>query len=80
MGYMTGRELRGLMVVYMKKANGSGLMKKVRDAMDADAPAGQQGKTTGHRLKWAFNSEHLHPVGDTIRMSHVACNLFVGES
>ena len=42
LGYMTGRELRGLMVVYMRKANGSGLMKNVRDTMDADKPDNQQ--------------------------------------
>lgn len=77
LGYMTGRELRGLMVVYMRKANGSVLMKKVRDTMDADKPANQQGITTSHPLKWAFDSNHLHTCGDNVRISHVACNLHV---
>jgi hypothetical protein len=77
LGYMTGRELRGLMVVYMKKPNGSVLMQKVRDTMDADKPEEQQGPTQNHALKWAFDSNHSHPCGDSMRVSHVACNLFV---
>jgi hypothetical protein len=77
LGYMTGRELRGLMVVYIRKANGSVLMNKVRDTMDADKPEDQQGETTSHPLKWAFDSTHLHSSGDTMRISHVACNLYV---
>lgn len=77
LGYMTGRELRGLMVVYMRKASGSVLMKKVRDTMDADKPENQQGATTSHPLKWAFDSSHLHSCGDNVRISHVACNLYV---
>lgn len=80
MGYMTGREQRGLMVVYMRKANGSGLMKKIRDTMDSELPAGQKGETTDHSLKWAFDSRHLHSCGDDIRLSHVACNLYVDEN
>ena len=77
LGYMTGRELRGLMVVYMRKANGSVLMKKIRDTMDGDKPGNQQGITTSHLLKWAFDSSHLHTCGDNVRISHVACNLYV---
>ncbi len=77
LGYMTGRELRGLMVIYMRDANGSGLMKKVRDTMDEEKPSDQQGLTTPHVLKWAFDSNHLHSCGDNIRISHVACNLHV---
>lgn len=77
LGYMTGREIRGLMVVYMRKANGSVLMKNVRDTMDAGQPENQQGPTTAHSLKWAFDSTHLHSSGDKMRVSHVACNLYV---
>jgi len=77
LGYMTGRELRGLMVVYMRKPGGSMLMKNVRDTMDTDKPENQQGPTTSHPLKWAFDSNHLHSCGENIRVSHVACNLYV---
>jgi len=77
LGYMTGRELRGLMVVYMRKANGSVLMKKIRNTMDGVKPGNQQGITTSHLLKWAFDSSHLHTCGDNVRISHVACNLYV---
>lgn len=75
LGYMTGRELSGLMVVYMKKANGSKLLKKIRDEMDATKPEKQQGATKPHSLKWAFNSKHQHSSGETIQVGHVACNL-----
>lgn len=78
LGYMTGREVRGLMVVYIRKANGAGLMKKTQDTMDADHPENQQGPTKPHPLKWAFDSSHFHSSGESIRISHVACNLNVG--
>lgn len=77
LGYMTGREVRGLMVVYMRKTNGAGLMKKIQDTMDNDQPENQQGPTKPHPLKWAFDSNHLHSSGENIRISHVACNLYV---
>ena len=77
LGYMTGREQRGLMVVYMRKANGSQLMKKIQNTIDKKKPAKQQGLTTPHAMKWAFDSKHLHSCGDNIRISHVTCNLHV---
>lgn len=77
LGYMTGREVRGLMVVYMRKTNGAGLMKKIQDTMDVDQPENQLGPTKLHPLKWAFDSDHLHSSGENIRVSHVACNLYV---
>jgi len=80
LSYMTGREVRGLMVVYMRKANGAALMKNVRDTMDADQPEKQLGATTSHPLKWAFDTNHLHSCGDSIRVSHVVCNLYVKET
>jgi hypothetical protein len=77
LGYMTGREIRGLMVVYMRKADGVKLMKKVQDVMDANKPSSQQGITAAHALKWCFDSLHTHPCGEDIRVSHVMCNLYV---
>lgn len=77
LGYMTGREIRGLMVVYMRKADGVKLMKKVQDVMDTNKPSSQQGLTTAHPLKWCFDSLHNHPCGEDIRVSHVMCNLYI---
>jgi hypothetical protein len=77
LGYMTGREIRGLMVVYMRKANGSTLMKHVRETIDAGQPENQVGPTTSNPLKWAFDSHHHHSSGDSARISHVTCNLHV---
>lgn len=80
LGYMTGREIRGLMVVYMRKENGSVLMNKIRAVMNSELPSKQVGPTTAHTLKWAFDSSHTHACGDDVRVSHVACNLYVGET
>ncbi|WP_321875944.1 hypothetical protein [Burkholderia cenocepacia] len=80
LGYMTGREIRGLMVVYMRKPNGAILMKNVRETMDAELPEMQLGPTKMHPLKWAFDSLHSHSSGDSTRISHVTCNLHVAET
>lgn len=61
LGYMTGRELRGLMVIYMRKANGSLLMKKVRDTMDAEQPEEQQGATRSNNIPSAEMGLRLQP-------------------
>ncbi len=45
--------------------------------MDRDKQENQQGITTSHPLKWAFDTSHLHTCGDNVRISHVACNLYV---
>ncbi len=76
LGYMTGREFSGLMVVYVKKANVAVLMQKVRATMDKSKPDAQKGKTKSHTLKWAFNSTHDHRCGAPVAIGHVACNLF----
>jgi hypothetical protein len=79
-GYMTGRELRGLMIVYIRKPNGVALMQKVRDTMDYELPENQQEPIENHpTLKWAFNSKHLHSSGESLLVSHVACNLYVDK-
>src|SRR3984893_7746551 len=46
--YTTGREGRGLLIVYFRKQNIAGLVKKLREKMDADLPCQQQGKTVDH--------------------------------
>lgn len=73
--YTTGREERGLLIVYVRKPNISGLMKGLRERMDSDLPCKQQGNTADHALKWSFLSAHAHACGDNLEVSHIGCNL-----
>lgn len=75
--YSTGREGRGLLVVYVRKKDISGLTSKLREMMDKDLPLEQQGPTANHQLKWSFLSTHLHSCGDGVQVAHIGCNLFV---
>jgi hypothetical protein len=74
--YTTGREGRGLLIVYFRKADIAGLVKKLRAQMDADLPCAQQGKTTDHILKWSFLSTHALKSGDNHEVGHIGCNLY----
>jgi hypothetical protein len=74
--YTTGREGRGLLVTYVKKADIAGLIKKLRDKMDAERPLKQRGKTLDHTLKWSFISVHKHKCGDDLQVGHYGCNLY----
>ncbi|GER21333.1 hypothetical protein VCH24_63820 [Variovorax boronicumulans] len=73
--YTTGREGRGLLIAYVKKANIEGLIQKVRDKMDEDLPEQQQEATADHPSKWRFLSRHLHSCGAILEVGHVGCNL-----
>ncbi len=74
--YTTGRECRGLLIVYFRKQNIAGLVEKLREKMDADLPCQQQGKTANHILKWSFLSKHCLTSGDDHEVGHVGCNLY----
>jgi hypothetical protein len=74
--YTTGREGRGILIVYVRKQNISGLMNKIREKMDAEHPCQQQGDTVDHAFKWSFLSRHAHSCGDVLDVSHVGCNLY----
>lgn len=75
--YTTGREGRGMLIVYFRKQNIAGLVKKLREKMDIDLPSSQQGATTDHTIKWSFLSEHAHACGETLEVGHVGCNLYI---
>lgn len=78
--YTTGREGRGLLIVYVRKPDVAGLMKKLRTAMDTGLPENQKGKSKDHDIKWSFISIHGHSCGEDLQVSHIGCNLFVNES
>ena len=75
--YTTGREGRGLLIVYFKKQSVSQLVQKLREHMDQNLPLDQQGATAGHTLKWSFLSVHAHSCGENLQVGHVGCNLYV---
>lgn len=75
--YTTGREGRGLLITYVRKANIEGLMQKLRTKMDEDLPVQQQGKTADHPSDWRFLSRHAHSCGKVLEIGHIGCNLFV---
>lgn len=73
--YTTGRESRGLLIVYFRKKNILNLVKKIRERMDSDHPCKQQGKTIDHAIKWSFFSTHRLTSGDDHEVGHIGCNL-----
>lgn len=75
--YTTGRENRGLLIVYVRKQDVSGKIIKLRESMDKTLPLHQQGATTDHILKWSFISTHKHSSGEDLDVCHVGCNLYV---
>lgn len=75
--YTTGREGRGLLIVYFRKREIATLIRGLRSEMDTTHPCRQQGATVDHVLKWSFRSTHEHSCGDPVEVAHVGCNLFV---
>lgn len=78
--YTTGREGRGMLIVYFRKQNIAGLVKKLREKMDADLPNSQQGPTADHQIKWSFLSKHAHSCGENLEVGHIGCNLYIEPS
>ena len=77
LGYMTGRDSDGLMLIYVRKKSIATLISKLGEKMNIELPLNQQGQVYDHELKWAFNSNHTHESGEVVKIGHVACNLNV---
>ena len=78
--YTTGREGRGFVVTYVKKAGIAKLVQKIRDRMDKDKPVSQVDVTCNHPLKWSFMSRHAHACGEELSVMHLACNLHASNA
>lgn len=74
--YTTGREGRGMLVIYFRKKDIAGLIKKLRQSMDSGLPFSQVGPTGDHLIKWSFLSKHKHSCGEDLEVGHIGCNLF----
>ena len=77
--YTTGREGRGLLIVYFRKQDVAGLVSKLRTKMNSELPHQQDGMTRDHNLRWSFISTHSHSSGEKMEVSHVGCNLYVAD-
>ena len=75
--YTTGREGRGLLIIYVRKKDIAGLVQKLRERMDNDFPMGQKGKTLDYNLRWSFISKHVHSSGEDLDVGHIGCNLHI---
>lgn len=76
--YITGRECRSLLIVYVRKKDIKSLFEKLRTEMDGNLPLAQKKATANHTLKWSFLSIHTHNCGEDLTVCHVGCNLHVG--
>lgn len=81
LGYITGREIRGLVIFYHRKKDRqqdiATSVANLRADMDANKyPCWQQGTTRDHTIKWSFFSTHIHPnSGEEVEIGHIGCNL-----
>ena len=75
--YLTGRESRGLVIVYFNLSGIADAVQRVRVEMDLQLPLDQQGPTKPHSLKWSFLSVHKHSSGEQLEIGHIGCNMYV---
>jgi hypothetical protein len=77
--YSTGREGRGMLIVYFRKKDIAGFVKNLRQSMDDNLPLSQQGKAVDHQIRWSFLTSHLHSSGENLEVAHVGCNLYCDD-
>ena len=75
--YTTGREGRGLLIVYVRKKDIKTKMQDIESRMNKELPHNQSGSTNGHSMKWAFISSHTHSSGEVLDVCHIGCNLHI---
>ncbi len=66
---------RARAVEYFKKAGVSKLVQGLKDHADLNHPMQQEGATTSHPMKWAYQSQHRHANDELLRVVHVNVNL-----
>lgn len=80
--YTTGRELGGLLLVYVRKRNIQRIVRELRQAMDTHKPCKQRGATRDHASGWPWRFESTHALASGVRhdVSHVGCNLHTSRT
>jgi hypothetical protein len=78
--YSTGRESRGLLLVYVKVDQIKDRMEKLSKEMNEKRPCQQISESTPHTAKWSFVTTHKHTSGEEMEVWHLGCNLYHPES
>lgn len=73
--YSTGREGRGLLLVYVKADQIKNRMETLRNKMDEKRPCSQTIPCSNHVARWSFISEHKHSSGEKMEVWRLGCNL-----
>lgn len=73
--YSTGRPPTGYVIEYFKKAGIAKFVQALRDHADTQKPVQQEGATSAHPMKWAYQSQHRHSSDELLRVVHVSVNL-----
>ncbi|AMV35679.1 hypothetical protein VN12_26540 [Pirellula sp. SH-Sr6A] len=78
--YSTGREGRGLLLVYFTEDKIKHKMERLRSQMDEKRPCDQVTDCCDHSAKWSFISKHEHSSGECLEVWHLGCNLYNASS
>jgi hypothetical protein len=78
--YTTGRESRGLLIVYFRKPEVRRFVAQLQQQMDMNRPMNQTAESKSHTLKWSFCTEHIHSSGESLEVEHIGCNLYIEDS
>lgn len=73
--YSTGREGRGLLLVYVQQDSIKDKMEQFRKDMDLNLPCSQTKPCFDHSARWSFVSEHEHRSKEKLEVWHLGCNL-----
>lgn len=73
--YTTGRESPGFMLIYFKTPNIDGLMKALRDDIEAKRPVQLVNDPETGFVQWSFGTKHRHKSGKDQQVMHYGCNL-----
>ena len=73
--YSTGREDRGLLLVYVKMKNIRKHMESLQTELNRLLPCDQTKPCEGHSTRWSFITTHKHSSGEELEVWHLGCNL-----
>jgi hypothetical protein len=74
--YSTGREERGLLLVFVKTDRIKDRMETLRAELDEKRPCEQTAACANHCVRWSFVTTHEHTSNEHVEVWHLGCNLF----
>jgi len=79
--YSTGRVNTGFIFVYVKKEGVKEIMEDLMNKLDSNKSFSQIGKSQAHsKIKWSYNTKHIHSSGEELRVLHLGINLYRQQS